>query len=160
MRFAMITAALGAAFLSVPAQATVFVVSIQGTVTGTKETFFCTGALTPSCLEASSHDFTLPLGTVDLVEGENTLTWGGYRTSGEYKFTIIRNGNSLTGVNLSYNYISCSGSPPPGCYAIYASAPTFNVTGGVPEPATWAMLLMGFGAMGAGLRRRERVVLA
>ena len=27
--------------------------------------------------------------------------------------------------------------------------------GGVPEPATWAMLLMGFGGLGAALRRRR-----
>ena len=26
--------------------------------------------------------------------------------------------------------------------------------GGVPEPATWAMMLLGFGVVGAGLRRR------
>jgi hypothetical protein len=41
----------------------------------------------------------------------------------------------------------------------------FNVTpgaGGVPEPGTWAMMLLGFGAMGAALRRnrRERDVAA
>jgi hypothetical protein len=28
--------------------------------------------------------------------------------------------------------------------------------GGVPEPATWAMMLLGFGAMGISLRRRAR----
>lgn len=28
--------------------------------------------------------------------------------------------------------------------------------GGVPEPATWALLVMGFGAMGAAMRRRRR----
>ena len=32
-----------------------------------------------------------------------------------------------------------------------------QVTGGVPEPATWAMMLLGFGAMGAALRRRTHV---
>lgn len=29
-------------------------------------------------------------------------------------------------------------------------------TGGVPEPATWAMMLVGFGAMGAVMRRQRR----
>jgi len=30
-------------------------------------------------------------------------------------------------------------------------------TGAVPEPATWAMLLLGFGAIGGALRQRRRV---
>ena len=30
----------------------------------------------------------------------------------------------------------------------------------VPEPATWAMMLMGFGAIGVSLRRRKRVAFA
>lgn len=32
--------------------------------------------------------------------------------------------------------------------------------GNVPEPATWAMMLMGFGGMGAVLRRRRTLALA
>ena len=32
-----------------------------------------------------------------------------------------------------------------------------NATTGVPEPATWAMMMLGFGAMGAALRRRQTV---
>ena len=31
---------------------------------------------------------------------------------------------------------------------------------GVPEPATWAMMLVGFGLAGAALRRRRQVVVA
>ena len=31
---------------------------------------------------------------------------------------------------------------------------TASVSGAVPEPATWAMMILGFGAVGAGLRRR------
>lgn len=36
----------------------------------------------------------------------------------------------------------------------------FNLTGSVPEPATWAMMLIGFGLIGAGLRARRREVAA
>ncbi|MBN8815590.1 MAG: PEPxxWA-CTERM sorting domain-containing protein [Sphingomonas sp.] len=28
--------------------------------------------------------------------------------------------------------------------------------GGVPEPATWATIIMGFGVIGGALRRRQR----
>lgn len=31
-----------------------------------------------------------------------------------------------------------------------------NVSGAVPEPSTWAMMLFGFGAVGAGIRRRKK----
>ncbi|WP_394763085.1 PEPxxWA-CTERM sorting domain-containing protein [Phenylobacterium sp.] len=33
-------------------------------------------------------------------------------------------------------------------------------TGGVPEPATWAMMLVGFGGLGVALRRRRAVAFA
>ena len=32
-------------------------------------------------------------------------------------------------------------------------------SGAVPEPATWAMMLIGFGAAGVSLRRRNRTAL-
>ena len=34
------------------------------------------------------------------------------------------------------------------------------ITAGVPEPATWALMLIGFGAMGVALRRRRAAVPA
>lgn len=34
-----------------------------------------------------------------------------------------------------------------------------SVSGAVPEPATWAMMLMGFGAIGAAMRRRRATTL-
>ena len=37
-----------------------------------------------------------------------------------------------------------------------ASRPNFP-GGGVPEPAAWALMLMGFGGIGAALRRRRRI---
>ncbi|MFZ4690689.1 MAG: PEPxxWA-CTERM sorting domain-containing protein [Polymorphobacter sp.] len=35
---------------------------------------------------------------------------------------------------------------------------TFDATGAVPEPASWAMLIAGFGLTGAAARRRRRMV--
>jgi hypothetical protein len=35
----------------------------------------------------------------------------------------------------------------------------FSPAGGVPEPATWAMMVTGFGLAGAALRRRNRAAL-
>jgi len=34
---------------------------------------------------------------------------------------------------------------------------TLSIGGAVPEPATWAMMIMGFGVIGSAMRRRTRV---
>lgn len=36
----------------------------------------------------------------------------------------------------------------------------YAIAGGVPEPATWAMMIMGFGAIGATIRRRRATAVA
>ncbi len=40
----------------------------------------------------------------------------------------------------------------------YHQAFTFSVPGGVPEPATWAMMIIGFGGVGAVRRKRRKDV--
>lgn len=52
-------------------------------------------------------------------------------------------------------YVLDHASPTTGFGRNYA----FRVAG-IPEPATWAMMLVGFGASGAMLRRRRRTALA
>ena len=38
---------------------------------------------------------------------------------------------------------------------------TFSTLGGgVPEPASWALMLVGFGGLGMAMRRRRAVALA
>ncbi len=44
--------------------------------------------------------------------------------------------------------------------ALISTTGTFSVTSGVPEPATWAVMLMGFGAVGLSLRGRQRIQFA
>lgn len=48
-----------------------------------------------------------------------------------------------------------------GAYGYSLAFQTFMDSGGaVPEPSTWALLLMGFGGLGAVLRRRRSPVIA
>jgi len=43
--------------------------------------------------------------------------------------------------------------------ALYSTGPEGTPRSVVPEPATWAMMLLGFGAAGYALRRRRKVLL-
>ncbi|WP_258046706.1 DUF4394 domain-containing protein [Sphingomonas folli] len=56
------------------------------------------------------------------------------------------NGRSLYGVDLATGALSSLGNTPRQLFGI-AVAP-------VPEPATWAMMILGFGAVGYTMRRR------
>ncbi|TCP29517.1 DUF4394 domain-containing protein [Sphingomonas sp. BK235] len=59
------------------------------------------------------------------------------------------NGRSLFSVNLDNGALSALGNTPRQLFGI-AVAP-------VPEPATWAMMILGFGAIGYSMRRRSTV---
>ena len=61
-----------------------------------------------------------------------------YLTAGSHTITVM---GSITG-------------PGGGAYS-----GTVNVAPPVPEPATWAMMLLGFGAVGFAMRRRRRPAL-
>lgn len=45
-----------------------------------------------------------------------------------------------------------------GADATFAGTLSFANVAAVPEPATWAMMLLGFGAVGLSMRRRSRVL--
>ena len=42
-----------------------------------------------------------------------------------------------------------------GAGATYSGTINYRLTGAVPEPATWALMILGFGAVGAAMRRRK-----
>lgn len=45
-------------------------------------------------------------------------------------------------------------------FRTFVQAPVDGGTGAVPEPASWALMLTGFGGLGATLRQRRRVLAA
>lgn len=58
-----------------------------------------------------------------------------------------------TGTNTTRAYLLSSGTPSSGTGALVTE---FVTTSAVPEPATWVMMLVGFGMVGFSLRSRRK----
>ena len=79
----------------------------------------------------------------------------GASTSNERVNFTAGPGEAITGLRfastgVAFEVDSVAGSPLGG----------ISGTGAVPEPATWAMMLVGLGAVGVGVRRRNRTMVA
>jgi hypothetical protein len=86
-----------------------------------------------------------------LTVGTNLLSSGGCSVAGnanQFCFIISNASTKFTpNGNLSYSVSTSS--------TAYASVFTVNrVTAAVPEPAAWAMMILGMGVVGAAMRRR------
>jgi hypothetical protein len=69
------------------------------------------------------------------------------------------------GVDSSHNYytgghFNFSNPDEDLIFRVIGKTPVVSASGGVPEPASWALMIAGFGGVGAALRRRARVVIA
>lgn len=166
---------LAAALLTfaVPASAQVSpAISINGTLTITRTTILCTSSSALDCLfvnpggqlvQTLTRPFNLGLTSFDivspLVEGDNFFAANNNATRTNYVGFINNSAGFLTGRDLQFTSQSCSGAfQGVGCFFETGAAASFNVVGGVPEPTTWAMMLMGFAAIGFSMRRRRRAL--
>jgi hypothetical protein len=119
--------------------------------------------------------------TIDYAAGFTTGFSFNYSSNSSASITVYdglgATGNVLATLALSNNFVSgcgyCAWAPIGVTFAGTAKSIDFagganfvgydNITfgsataGGVPEPATWAMFIIGFGMVGAGLRRRTAV---
>jgi hypothetical protein len=98
----------------------------------------------------------------DLKEGDNAFTHGFLSGIGYYSGIINNTGGVLIGRDLFFSYENPGvRSQTVGSMYINARATTFAVSAvaPVPEPGTWALMLLGFGAVGTALRRAPRRTL-
>ena len=93
----------------------------------------------------------------------STTTFGRDVTGGILQTSFGSNGLALTESSATYIFRTNAATFGQGFFGVsdgttfsgLAFAPTGAPVAPVPEPATWAMMLVGFGAVGFGLRRRK-----
>ena len=110
------------------------------------------------------HSFQFDWGSIDSY---NTLTI--FSTTGDLvvvpggNFPNLANGNQASpGTNGLFTVVGTAGELFTG-FTAASSQNSFeldNLAVGIPEPATWAMMIMGFGGVGALVRRRRTLALA
>jgi hypothetical protein len=170
MKYKLLCAAIAAVMTCAPASATEpFRLWISGTVTGTTTTYNC-GPGMFNCVTYSpfSQDvlFDMPASSADYLDGSHYFSWGNaYTEFGLYGGLISTSGGSFVGTDLTFNRATpdirfCGSS----CFAtqVVAGASTFQVSTAppIPEPSTWAMMLLGFGAIGVSIRRGRKTAPA
>ena len=97
--------------------------------------------------------FTLGVfGQVSAGESSASIYFGDNQASADFA-------NTISWVGKGYA-LDASGSGPHSTDFSISSLSNFAYAGGVPEPASWTLMLAGFGAIGAVARRRRGVVAA
>nr|WP_314442989.1 PEPxxWA-CTERM sorting domain-containing protein [uncultured Sphingomonas sp.] len=150
-----------------PASAQLLQLNLTGTLQVSKTTLTC-GAVSASggCMGVATQTQTYEDEFMQLVlsrpleQGDNPFSYGSLRGSEGLWSGIINNNNGvLTGRELTYLFERGGvRTQTIGSYLINANARTFAVTA-VPEPATWALMLLGFLTVGTVLRRAPRRTL-
>jgi hypothetical protein len=83
-------------------------------------------------------------------------------------YTFVASPTDAGQLSLTLGSVLLAGGNVPSTLSLSGTAPTGSILSGnvtisaaaVPEATTWAMMLLGFGAMGFAIRRRRRPVLA
>lgn len=160
MRFGYIGAAAAALCAAVPAQAVV-TVQVDAYATGTADRFeTACGGLCSSTPTARDFSFSL---AVDLAEGASTnFQFGPNSNDGIRSGTITRNGYDMYGAvyyvgsNFLFKQTQQLFS---GVIDTRLTAGSFTVRqiipAPVPEPTTWALMILGFGMAGWAMRRQK-----
>ena len=160
--------ALSSTLAAVPAYAQAVTFTLTGsrnatfTLPNSNPTSFTSSALVGNQIffNAVAGNFGGTAGTADISFGTNLIADLNILSAnlGQTQLSVIGGGDLFTGSasNPTFNTgtFNLSGG-------FTAGAATLTITraavAAVPEPATWAMMLMGFGAMGVAMRRRRHI---
>lgn len=94
---------------------------------------------------------------ISAVSNSDNYTWNdvGFAVDPNLTLNDIRWYETTAGASPTFN-TTVQNDQDDGYWGanLFLGLPTF--TGGVPEPATWMMMILGFGSIGLALRRRPR----
>lgn len=141
--------------------------------TGSNATFTVTSIGTERTAAPGFNQFEFAALTGSTITSANTFFGFAYNSGGnggvvEFEYTgsgpgtFIAPGNTFPVQGASFTSSSASqqmdalGALNNRAYSINASAQ--DVLGAVPEPSTWALMILGFGIVGSALRRRRTKV--
>lgn len=94
------------------------------------------------------YDNVLKLSNGNMVTGTDLVTLG---------FAV---GDGSQANPLNNRWFLISDTQPFTSFTAFSDLNSFEFDMAVPEPATWAMMILGFGLVGFAARRRERLALA
>lgn len=178
MRVISLLVAVASVAPSMPAHAAYYLsisgVPVEGITTTTPYVFGCPAPAIP-CPPVTNVAYTNTigggLGVVNALTG--TLNLGGFFNypTGSYNVTLsFLNGSLFSSSLLGQDYGPNGGCPGPCTtfsttfHAENFSVSAYDISTGlttilapVPEPATWALMLLGFGAIGYSMRRTRKV---
>jgi hypothetical protein len=105
-------------------------------------------------IAAAAGTYTINLGSDDaaylFVNNVLAASDGGAHSYNPSDFTITLN-KGVNDFEIQYGNVFCCGAE----VSLETVSPGFSIAG-VPEPATWALMLGGIGLVGAGLRSNRR----
>ena len=95
-------------------------------------------------------------------DAASTLLFQGESTTASFRGRLFADGNPLTQDIFNLSIVPnitqlILFSDDPGGVIFDNFSFTTSVAGAVPEPTTWAMMIMGMGAVGGVMRRRKKV---
>jgi hypothetical protein len=165
-KLALALAAVAALFMTAPAGAAItvrnYTVTGSGTGTFSLNLDTSTSAYSLLSLDLTFGDTSFATADAAILDlGGGNLQIGGAAGGGaqpvllagtnDFWFQFADIGLFSGGVIFTQNHGQTQGSG-----TLYI----FSTPAAVPEPATWTMMLLGFGAVGFAMRRRRRVALA
>lgn len=125
-----------------------------GTLLFTTDDFIGLGTTNITNFNSCTGFTALPGGGCGSLRIETDPAFTIFTYTANVAFSVTFHANALS--NLGYNLATSPPLPNSGTALLTVGGAPSEVSDALPEPATWAMMLVGFGAIGFAMRRSRK----